>query len=127
MKIPKKKRSVEEKTVLILSCDGKYALEKRPEKGLLSGLWQFPNIPGKQDLPEVLYTLEKLGLRPREILRQVERRHIFTHIQWEMRGFYAEVWESGGDYAWMTADQIRQDAALPTAFRLFWDEITTGG
>ena len=127
VKTPKKKRSVEEKTVLILSCDGKYALEKRPEKGLLSGLWQFPNIPGKQDLPEVLHTLEKLGLRPREILRQVERRHIFTHIQWEMRGFYAEVWESGGDYAWMTADQIRQDAALPTAFRLFWDEITTGG
>ena len=127
VKIPKKKRSVEEKTVLILSCDGKYALEKRPEKGLLSGLWQFPNIPGKQDLPDVLHTLEKLGLRPREILRQVERRHIFTHIQWEMRGFYAEVWESGGDYAWMTADQIRQDAALPTAFRLFWDEITTGG
>ena len=127
VKTPKKKRSMEEKTVLILSCDGKYALEKRPDKGLLSGLWQFPNIPGKQDLPEVLHTLEKLGLRPREILRQVERRHIFTHIQWEMRGFYAEVAETDERYVWMTVDQIRQDAALPTAFRLFWDEITTGG
>ena len=34
-----------------------------------------------------------------------------------------EVAELGGDYTWLTAEQIRQDAALPTAFRQFWEEI----
>ena len=122
VKTPKKKRKIEEKTVFILSCDGSYALEKRPETGLLAGLWQFPNISGKHGTEEALAAIEKMGLRPREILRQVERKHIFTHIQWEMRGIYAEVAEPGGGYEWLTAEQIRQNAALPTAFRQFWEE-----
>ena len=39
IKAPKKGRRIEEKTVLILRCEGKYALVKRPDKGLLAGLW----------------------------------------------------------------------------------------
>jgi hypothetical protein len=51
----------------------------------------------------------------------VERNHIFTHIQWYMRGIYLEVAEAAGDFSWLTAKQIQEDAALPTAFRQFWD------
>jgi A/G-specific adenine glycosylase len=63
-----------------------------------------------------------MGLRPVQLRRQVQRRHIFTHIQWEMRGIYLEVRECTGDFVWMTAEQIEEKAALPTAFRLFWEE-----
>ena len=123
VKLPKKGKRVEEKTVFILSCDGCYALEKRPEEGLLAGLWQFPNVADKLDARDALAAVEKMGLRPREILRSVERKHIFTHIRWEMRGIYLEVAEPAGAYTWLTAEQIRQSAALPTAFRQFWEEI----
>lgn len=122
VKTPKKQRRVEEMTVFVLSCDGQYALEKRPGKGLLAGLWQFPNCPEKLDTQAALTAAEKMGLQPREIYRQVERKHIFTHIQWEMRGIYLEVASTNGDFQWMTAEQIDREAALPTAFRQFWEE-----
>ena len=123
VKSGKKPRRVEEKTVLILSCDGRYALQKRPETGLLAGLWQFPNCPGKLTVGDALKEAENMGLAPREVYRQVERRHIFTHIQWEMNGIYLEVDTPAGDFSWFTAEQIRQETALPTAFRQFWEEI----
>ena len=122
VKLPKKGKKEEDRTVFILSCDGKYALQKRPNKGLLAGLWQFPNVSGKLDTPKALAAVEELGLRPRDILRIVERKHIFTHIRWEMRGIYLEVAECAGDFTWMTAEEIEASAALPTAFRQFWEE-----
>ena len=123
VKLPKKGKRVEEKTVFILSCDGRYALEKRPGAGLLAGLWQFPNVETRLETADALAAVEKMGLRPREVLRQVERKHIFTHIRWEMRGIYIEVSETAGNYSWLTAEEINASAALPTAFRQFWEEI----
>ena len=123
VKKPKAKRRTEEKTVFILSCDGAYALEKRPDKGLLAGLWQFPNTEGKLEVPQAMAYLEEQGLRPREVLRQLERKHIFTHISWEMRGIYVEVMERAEKYTWLSADEIRANAAIPTAFCQFWEEM----
>ena len=123
VKSPKKEKKVEEKTVFILSCEGKFALEKRQSKGLLAGLWQFPNVPQTLPMDAALDAVKQMGLRPKEILRQVERCHIFTHIRWEMRGIYLEVAEMDGEFTWMTAQQIEQQAALPTAFRQFWEEV----
>ena len=123
VKLPKKGKKVEEKTVFILSCDGLYALEKRPNKGLLAGLWQFPNAQGTLKMEDALQWVQEKGLVPRDVLRQVTRQHIFTHIRWEMQGIYLEVTEPKGDFTWLTAAEIRESAALPTAFRQFWEEI----
>lgn len=122
VKSPKKERRQENRTVFIFRCDGRYALEKRPEKGLLAGLWQFPNVPGHLTTAQALSQTEQMGLRPREILREVERKHIFTHIQWNMKGIYLEVSETAGSYRWLSEQEIEAQAALPTAFRLFWEE-----
>ena len=123
VRLPKKERRREDRTVFILSCDGSYALEKRPNRGLLAGLWQFPNISGKLDMEAAIHEVEKMGLKPKEILRQVERKHVFTHIEWDMSGVYIEISEVAGDYTWLTKEQINETAALPTAFRQFWEEI----
>lgn len=120
---PKRSRREEDRTVFILGCNGSYAMEKRPAKGLLAGLWQFPNVVGKLDAKDAVIEAERLGVRPQRIIKQVDRKHIFTHIEWKMRGIYLEVLSNTDDYVWMTAEQIRQDAALPTAFRQFFDEI----
>lgn len=108
--------------MFILSCGGSYALERRPEKGLLGGLWQFPNVSGELDTGEALKTVEKMGLRPRALFKEVHRKHVFTHIQWNMKGIYLEVAEPADTFRWFTAQQIDTQAALPTAFRQFWQE-----
>ena len=122
VKSPKKQKRVEEKTVFILSCEGEYGLRQRPDTGLLAGLWEFPNVSGKLQTDEVLTEVERMGLKPKEIFRQVERKHIFTHIRWELRGVYLEVVEKNHELTWFTEEQINARAALPTAFRQFWEE-----
>ena len=122
VKLPKKEKRIEEKTVFILSSDGRYGLRKRPDKGLLAGLWEFPNIPGKLDAAQALVALQDQGIRAREVIKQIERKHIFTHIRWEMRGIYLEVAEEADTLCWLSAAQIETEAALPTAFRQFWEE-----
>ena len=123
VKSPKKQRKTEEMTVFILSCDGQFALQKRPDSGLLAGLWQFPNCSGKLETAQALSAVEAMGLKPKELLRQVERSHIFTHIRWDMRGWFLDVGEMAGGFTWLTLEQIDEQAALPTAFRQFREEI----
>ena len=122
VKSPKKEKRQEKRTVFILSCDGKYALEKRPNKGLLAGLWQFPNVDGHLNTEEALAAVNEMGLSVRAIYREVSRKHIFTHIVWDMKGIYLETAEPAGNFQWFTEDEIVQQAALPTAFRLFREE-----
>ena len=123
VKSPKKEKKQEKRTVLVLSCYGQYALRKRPQKGLLAGMWEFPNVAGALSMQEGITLVEEWGLKPKQLLKKVERQHIFTHIRWELTGLYMEVKEPLGGFVWHTAEQINEQAALPTAFRQFWEEI----
>ena len=122
VKSPKKEKRLEKRTVFIVSCDGKYALEKRPNRGLLAGLWQFPNVEGHLNMTEALAAVKQMGLSVREVCREVGKKHIFTHIVWDMKGIYLEAAEPAGDFQWFTEDEMEQQAALPTAFRQFREE-----
>ena len=124
VRLPKRKRRQEEKTVFILSCDRCYGIQKRTEKGVLSGLWQFPNTEGKLTVEAAMTFLEEKGLEPREIKMTVERKHIFTHIEWDMIGIYVEVNRKIDQLVWMDAQQINETTALPTAFRQFWEGLS---
>ena len=119
VRLPKRAKREEEKTVFILSCDDLFAIQKRGNSGLLAGLWQFPNVPEKLETEQALEAVEKMGLKPKNVIRQTERSHIFTHIVWQMRGYYLEVDAPEGDFVWLSRQQIQADAALPTAFRQF--------
>ena len=123
VKLPKKDRKQEKWTVFILSCGAQYALRKRPESGLLAGMWEFPNVEGALSMQEGVAVAEKWGLKPVQLLKKVKRQHIFTHIRWEMTGLCMEVNEPLGGFVWHTAQELENQAALPTAFRQFWEEI----
>ncbi len=118
---PKRARKTAYKTIFILSCRGCYALVKRGENGLLAGLWQFPEAEGILEPAQALAAARDMGLRVCDIRRQTDRKHIFTHIEWQMRGYYLEVEDTNDTFSWQTAEQIRREAALPTAFRQFFD------
>lgn len=119
VKSPKKGRKSEELTVFILRCGDRYAVEKRPDKGLLASLWQFPNVPGTLETAQAVKTV---NLPVSDVLRQADKNHIFTHIEWKMRGYYLTVREVNQAYTWLTVEEIEKNIALPTAFRQFWED-----
>ena len=121
VRLPKKQRREEDRTVFILHCDGQYALTRRPEKGLLANMWQFPDVPGMLEPQNALAKIEAMGLQPECVHRQSDRVHIFTHVQWNLRGYYIDVKKPSECFAWFTAEQVNTEAALPTAYRQFWD------
>lgn len=90
-KEPKKKRTVEKKTVLILKDGENVAIRKRPEKGLLAGLYEFPMYEGHLDESEVILRLKKDGVFAVRIERLPEATHIFSHKEWHMIGYAIRV------------------------------------
>lgn len=90
-KAKKKPRSIEYKTVLVLQDADKTVLQKRPNKGLLAGMYEFPWIEGNKGEEEVLSYLKELGLRAIRIRPLEESKHIFTHKEWHMTGYMVRV------------------------------------
>ena len=116
---PKKERRIEELTVLLILCNGRYAIRKRAGKGLLSGLWEFPNMAGHFTSEEI-----KELLQPETILSCGGSRHIFTHVEWHMIGYKLEVGVQSSDFLWKTAEEIREKYSLPTAFRFYQNQLS---
>ena len=122
VKEAKKAKQEEEKTIFYLTCDGCLAVRKRENKGLLAGLWELPNVEGKLDAAQALSFAEKAGCEPAELLKSVERVHVFTHIIWRMRCYYIVCKEKSPEFVWADAERRKTDVALPTAFRMFVEE-----
>lgn len=119
VKAPKKEKRAEEKTVFILRCGGKLAVRRRPQAGLLAGLWELPNVDRLLSAQEALTQAERWGAHPRELLKASEKTHIFTHIRWKMTGYFIECATECPAFEWAGPERFRQDIALPTAFRMF--------
>ncbi|HIU35861.1 MAG TPA: A/G-specific adenine glycosylase [Candidatus Fimenecus excrementigallinarum] len=122
VKLPKREKRVEPRTVFLLECDGAYAIHRREGKGLLAGLWQFPNTEGQLSPSDALQAAESFGVKPIELLRETHKTHIFTHIRWEMVGYHIRCREKNGIFLWATPEELRSTYALPTAFRIFLDD-----
>lgn len=123
VRLPKKQRRQEEKTVFLLRCGDCFALERREEKGLLAGLWQFPHVPGFLKEEQAMAQAEAWGVCPSGLLCRWEREHIFTHIHWKMWAYRMDCDQMPEHFTWLTRQEIRENAALPTAFRQFWDLV----
>lgn len=122
VRLPKKQRKQEDMTVFILQCGDRFALQKREDSGLLAGLWEFPHFAGQMNAEQAVNFAQEHGWQPSDICRVDEKIHIFTHIQWNMRGIYLRVGSQYSGFTWLTEQQIVEEIPLPTAFRKFWDE-----
>lgn len=122
VKAPKRSRRVEKKTVFILTNEERLALCKRPDKGLLAGLWQLPDTAGTLSEQEALNYLDSLGVRPQELLKRAEKTHIFTHITWEMTGYYVRCGDCPEGLTWVSREALEHGYSVPTAYRQFLAE-----
>lgn len=129
VKTKAKARRAEEKTVLIIKDGEQLALRKRPGKGLLAGLYELPNVEGYLSEEEILSFVKEMGYEPMRIQPVGEAKHIFSHVEWHMKGYvvflqaqgYANketAIESEKRERWLFVDveETKENYAIPSAF-----------
>ena len=113
VKSKKQPRKIEPMTVFVLKKGDSFLIRKRPETGLLAGLYELPHTEGKRSPSEAAEAMSVLGVRPAGAITQYERVHVFTHREWHMRVYAAEVsaTDAPDGYLWYDGSQ-----SIPTAF-----------
>ena len=131
VKAPKKARRIEERTVLVLchesiveetgEIDRRIALRKRPDTGLLAGLYELPALDGHLTEVQVCDALEAQGFPVRGVQSTEKARHIFSHVEWDMTGYVVELdtLPDTTEYLFVEKQRLREEYALPTAFKAF--------
>ena len=115
----KKERRIEDRTVFVLRCGSDEAVRKRPRRGLLADLWEYPNVSGTLDPAAAVEQAQAWGCEPGELQMQLDRVHIFTHVQWNLRCYYITCRAKPACFTWASPEQMDNEIALPTAFRMF--------
>lgn len=116
-KAPKKPRKIEERTILLLESGGRIAILKRPDKGLLASLYEFPNLEGHLGEAEIERWAVSEGGKITGIVPLPPAKHIFSHVEWHMSGY--RVYMEGNvpkDYMMVEKEEIKTKYPLPNAF-----------
>lgn len=134
VKAKKKERRIEKRAIFIIEIrdakgEERILLHKRPEKGLLSGLWEFPNVEGQYTLEKAqeqmqIWKFQDWEQESAEALG--EGRHIFSHVEWQMTGYRFRVehadalqFEKKKNWALVSKKEMEEQYALPSAFDCF--------
>lgn len=86
-----KPRKILPMTVLLLWDGERVVLRKRPESGLLAGLYEFYQIEGAKCADEVKAHAASMGLAVREVGEPMAAKHVFSHLEWHMTGYVVRV------------------------------------
>jgi len=125
VKRKKKERRIEEKTVFVIRSSKGILMGKRPNKGLLASLWELPALPGLLELEQALAQLSHWNLQPVGSLAVGETKHVFTHVQWNMRVYGLDVSDTEAPQGWCYG-ALDGGQALPSAFRVCLDAVGMG-
>ncbi len=119
-KSKKQSKKTEQRTVFLLCWEDKVALRRREDKGLLRGLWEFPNLEGHLDIQEAKALVEDWGIAVAGIEKSIDQKHIFTHMVWEMQGYTITCQGmQGTGLTWVTRETLFRDLMLPSAFKAY--------
>lgn len=135
LEFPKKKtkkpRMIENKTVLIIKEEDRVAFRKRPSKGLLAGMYEFPIMEGHQLQEEVLAYLKEMGLKVLHIQPIGNARHIFSHKEWDMTGYAVRVDEleekdemtAKAGWIFIDKEEAREHYPIPSAYSAYTKQL----
>ncbi len=110
--------------VFLILHEDMILIRKRPEKGPLSGTYEFPNYSSDVPIELVLNELNAEG--PASFLGH--GKHVFTHLEWEMDWYEAKA-DSMTDVEgclWVNTSELKTVYMLPKAFTNFWAGLRSG-
>lgn len=123
VKAKKKERRIEKKTVLVFWDESRIAIQKRGAKGLLAGLYELPNVQGHLSQEEAVEYAKSIGLMPVQIEALGDAKHIFSHVEWHMKGYFVRVDElektNQKNFLFIHPEEIEQEYPIPSAFEKY--------
>ncbi len=91
---PRKALPVRRTRLLLITCNGRVLLQRRPPAGLWGGLWGFPEMPLDQNTVD--WCREHLHVRAGSSDPWPVLRHTFSHFHLDMQPLRLEVSEPAG-------------------------------
>ncbi len=132
-KSAKKPRQIEKRTVLVLRDANRVAIRKRPKDGLLAGLYEFPSLDGHMSREEVLLWLKERGMDAVRIEKLPSAKHIFTHKEWHMNGYYVQAdrlerMKADDTLLFVEPEETEEKYPIPSAYAAYtrYLDIKTG-
>ena len=123
LRLSKTRRKTEERTILLIQDGSRTALCRRPEKGLLAGMYEPVNLEGFLEAEQALDWVKDHGLVPLHVEKLPDSKHLFSHLEWRMTGYRIRVssLESSGNRELLFADsgEVGRTYAIPSAFRAY--------
>lgn len=117
VRIKRQNRRIEERVVQVIlggaAGDRRVLLHRRPDTGLLAGLWELPNRLRTEDSALPFMELGTPIALP-------SGKHLFSHVEWHMTG---DLYRCNGlprlpmGYVWASFADLQKTIALPSAFR----------
>lgn len=126
-KTPAKSRMIEQKTVLVIQDAEHIVIRRRPGKGLLAGMYEFPVLDGFYSADEVVSYLDRNGFKTIRIMTLEDAKHIFTHKEWHMKGYMVRVDElepthtgkEKADWIYIRPEETREKYPIPSAYAAY--------
>lgn len=116
-------RRIVKRTILIFRDNEKVLIRKRPSKGLLAGMYEFPGLERHLDREEVVQEARKIGLMPVRVRKLRKAKHIFSHVEWQMTGYEILVDELEPDRTrgmiFADINELKENYPMPSAFHVY--------
>lgn len=127
-KAEKKKRRIEKKTVLVFRQGDRIGIVRRPNQGLLAGMWEFPSKEGYLTMQQVKEYLSETVSGEVTVKRLKSGKHIFSHVEWHMRGYEIILPEGKPQdvvqgLLFCDLSEVWEKYPIPVAFHIFLHQI----
>ena len=121
-----KPRRVIPMTVLLLWDGERVVLRKRPDTGLLAGMYEFYQAEGIMDREEAAQHARNMGFEVLNLGEQITAKHIFTHLEWHMTGYVVRIKDASlvrAPLCAATPDELGRAYPIPGAHRAYRDYV----
>lgn len=121
-------------SAVIKNKKGEILVQKRPDQGLLAGLWEFPSISFDKakkvtkDMYEDTFAITYNGRVQLQKEKFAEITHVFSHLKWSIDAYEAAIEEDVSDemlerhrLRWVTEKEMKQ-LAFPVPYQKMFKE-----
>lgn len=113
----KPKKTSVDITLFLIRFENSILIRKRDNQGLFASMYELPSVERKLSKNEAEKELIREGFAIRSIESLPKKRHVFTHLVWNMEAYLVEVSSSLHGGLFVKKEELEERYSLPSAFR----------